>query len=170
MTVDYTSTAFGQIRNYTWDKLKTAGILDYNDYIADGFIEPLVPIIPVQQVPEFNNLVGNSPYIIYDYDTSSYSDEWWICEETIKFYVVSNDFSKIIQISQFLIDVFRRMDTSASELNAWQGDSGNFKFYTFSLVNASSPAPQDEEGGRVMSEIQISYKYSRFLDSNGNFI
>lgn len=169
MTVDYTLTAFSQIRNYTWEKLQDAKILDSNNYIADGFIEPLVPIIPVQQVPEFNNLVGNSAYLIYDYDTSSYSDEWWVCEETIKFNVVSNEFSKIIQISQFLIDLFRRMDSSAVDLNTWQGSNAKFKFFSFTLLGASSPSPSDEEGGRVMSEIQISYKYSRVLDSDGRF-
>ena len=166
---DYKDTAFGAIRSFMWEALQTASILDPNDYIADGFIEPLVPIIPVQQVPEFNNLVGNSPYIIYSYDTMSYSDEWWICEESITFNIVSNEFSKIIEISQFLIDLFRRMDSTAVDINAWQLSTSKFRFYTFSLANASSPVPYVEEGGRVMSQVEISYKYSRVLDSNGRF-
>lgn len=166
---DYKDTAFGAIRSFMWEKLQDYSILDSNDYIADGFIEPLIPIIPVQQVPEFNNLIGNSPYIVYSYDTMTYSDEWWICEEVITFNVVSNEFSKIVEISQFLVDLFRRMDSTAVDINGWQASTSKFKFFTFTLNSASSPAPYSEEGGRVMSQIEISYKYSRVLDSNGRF-
>ena len=169
MTVDYNDTAFGKIRSYTWAKLTEAGILSEYDYIADGFIEPLLPIIPVQQVPEFNNLVGDKPYIIYDYDLVSYSDDWFVCQETISFTIVSSNFSKIIQISQLLIDLYRRMDESARDLNIWQGANTNFKFFTFTLKDASSPTPFEEEGGRQMSQINITYKYSRILDASGRF-
>ena len=171
MTVNYSDTAFSRVRLFVWDKLKEVGLLDPNDYIADGFIEPLVPIIPVQQVPEFNNLVGNKTYLIYDYDVKPYDeDSWWICEETIVFTVVSNDFNAIISITQFLVDLFRRMDDSATDVNTYNGSTSIFKFFNFILNSASSPSPFEEEGGRQMADIDISYKYSRVLDSNGRFI
>jgi len=55
MTADYTKVAVYDIRMAIWDELKNAGILDPNDYYPDGFTDPLIPIVPSQQVPEFNN-------------------------------------------------------------------------------------------------------------------
>lgn len=169
MTVDYTDTAVGKIRAFLWDQLKANSIVDSFNYIADGFTTPLVPIIPVQQVPEFNNLIGNKPYIIYDYDINSYDDQWFICNEKIILTVVSSSFEEIIKITQFIIDLFRRMDETAVDINAWQGGDTKFKFFSFVLANASSPGPYEEEGGRQMAEIEIDYKYSRYLDENGRF-
>lgn len=169
MAVDYTITAFGKIRSFLWDNLKSSGVLNSNDYIADGFIQPLVPIIPIQQVPEFNNLIGNKPYIIYDYDINYVDEMWWICEEKVVFSIVSTDFDKIVQITQFMVDLFRRMDESAGDLNDVEPSTTKFKFFTIMLSGASSPSPSDEEGGRLMGEVQITYKYSRFLDENGRF-
>jgi hypothetical protein len=170
MAVDYTDTALSKVRLYLWEKFQSAGLLTASDYVADGFINPLVPIIPVQQVPEFNNLIGNKSYLIYDYDTSSYSDDWWVCEETVTFSVISSSFGEIVQMTQFMVDLFRRMDQTAKDINAWMGGNTNFKFFTFSLTSASSPTPYPEEGGRQMADIQITYRYSRILDSNGRFI
>lgn len=168
---NYADTAFGTIRLFLWDKLKEAGILSANDYIADGFIIPLVPIIPVQQVPEFNSLVGDKPYIIYDYDINSYDEQWWICEEKLVFTIVSSSFEKIVEITQFMVDLFRRMDESAKTLTEWQDlSTSKFKFFTFILSGAQSPTPYEEEGGRQMGEVSITYKYSRELDENNRFV
>lgn len=168
--VDYTDTAIAKVRMYLWENLVSAGILRESDYIADGFIQPLNPIIPTQQVPEFNNLVGNKTYIIYDADVSEYYDQWWICQESVIFTIVSTEYSKITEIAQFIIDLFRRTDESATDINDWQPSNSKFNFYTFVLKAASAPTPMLEEGGRQMAEVEISYKYSRNLDSAGRFL
>jgi hypothetical protein len=168
---NYADTAFGAVRGFLWDKLKEANILSAYEYIADGFTAPLVPIIPTQQVPEFNNLMGNKPYIIYDYDIASYDEQWWICEERLVFTIVASDFQKIIEITQFMIDLFRRMDETATDINAWQDlSTSKFKFFTFTLSGAQSPTPYEEEGGRQMGEVTVTYKYSRELDSHNRFM
>ena len=166
---NYAETAFSMVRLFLWDKLKESNILSSSDYIADGFISPLIPIIPVQQVPEFNNLIGNKPYIIYDYDIEFYSEEWWICEEKLVFTIVASEFEKIVEITQFMVDLFRRMDESAGDINDWQTGS-KFKFFTFILSGAQSPTPYEEEGGRQMGEVSVIYRYSRELDSGNRFV
>lgn len=169
MTVNYADSAVSKIRSYIWDKLTENQILLERDYIADNFIVPLVPIIPTQQVPEFNNLLGGKTYIVYDFEVSEYYDQWWICQENLILTVVSNDYSKIIEITQYLIDLFRRNDESAEDINVWQDSSSKFRFHTFILKSAMSPTPVAEEGGRQMGTVEITYKYSRNLDSNGRF-
>lgn len=170
MTVNYADTAISKIRSYLWESLVDADILLESDYIADGFIQALVPIIPTQQVPEFNNLIGNKTYIIYDTDITEYYDQWWICQENAVFTIVSTDYTKITEIAQFMVDLFRRMDESATDINEWQPNISKFNFYTFTLKAASAPTPAPEEGGRQMAEIEISYKYSRNLDSAKRFV
>ena len=171
MTVDYTKLAISEIRNYLWTKLKEYNLLDPNDYIADGFDIPLVPIIPSQQVPEFNNLIGDKPYIVYDFSVEDYGDDqWWICQESALFSIVSTDYLLISAITNAMVDIFRRMDESARDLNTSIGASNLFKFHTFKLNMASAPAPFTEEGGRQIGQIEIMYKYSRNLDSNGRFL
>lgn len=166
---DYNISAVGQLRLYIWDKLKEYNILDENDYIADGFDTPLIPIIPSQQIPEFNNLIGDKPYIVYTFNVGPYGDEWWVCEESVVFSIVSSDYGKIIEITQFLADILRRMDETALEINTWANQTTKFKFFSSSLTYISSPLPFDEEGGRQFGEIEFTYKYSRFLDSGGRF-
>lgn len=165
---NYADSAISKIRDFLWSNLVNDEILNPNDYIADGFLKPIVPIIPTQQVPELNNLIGNQTYIVYDFDISSYSDQWWICEETALFSIISNDFSKIIEIINYMVDLFRRLDDVGKEINAALPNGTKFKFYYVSLDSATSPSPYMEEGGRQIGQVGIRYEYSRLL-TNGRF-
>lgn len=170
MTVNYTDTAQGRIRSFLWNELTTNKILNENDYIADGFDIPLIPIIPVQQIPEFNNLIGDKPYLVYTFDNVNYSDTmWWVCHERLAFSIISADYNKIIQISNFMVDLFRRMDESATDINNFQNDS-KFKFFMFAVTSITSPEPFEQEGGRQMASLELDFKYSRELDSNGRYL
>lgn len=166
---DYAKTAVGEVRSFLWDNLKSDNILNENDYIADGFIHTLVPIIPAQQVPEFNNLISGKPYIIYDFEVGSYDSDYWICHENLILYIIAADYGKGVQILNYLVDLFRRMDNTAQDVNA-SSVSDTFKFHYFYVNKAESPLPMEEEGGNQISTIDISYKYSRRIGSNGRFI
>jgi hypothetical protein len=168
---DYSKTSSAVVRNYLWDQLKSYNLLNADDYIADGFDVPLIPIIPAQQVPEFNNLIGDKPYIVYDVEVNAYEpDQWWTCQENIMFSIISTDYMKIVSITNAIIDIFRRMDESAVDINNWQQHPLLFKFYNFSINFASYPAPFTEEGGRQIGQIEVVYRYSRDLSSNGRFL
>jgi hypothetical protein len=166
---NYADSAISKVRDFLWSNMVEDRILEPNDYIADGFSKLLVPIIPTQQVPEFNNLIGNKTYIVYDFDISSYTDQWWICEETALFSIISNDFSKILEITNYMVDLFRRLDDVGQEINKSLPSTTKFKFYYVSLESATSPSPYMEEGGRQIGQIGIKYEYSRLLNSNGRF-
>ena len=170
MTADYTKTAIGEVRDYLWKEIQETGILNKNDYIADGFSKPLIPIIPSQQIPEFNNLISGKPYIIYDFNVNTYDSDFWMCEETLQLSLVATSFSKIIELTNFLTDVFRRMDLTAKDINTSHDISSKFKFHYFYIQNIQSPDPVDEEGGNYMGYVDITYKYSRLIDQNGRFL
>ena len=117
-----------------------------------------------------NNLIGDLPYIIYDYQIDSYGDEWWICEETVIYTIVSNSVSKIFEISEFMIDLFRRKDLSGKDLQIFNTEKSLIKFYSICLESVSSPEPYESEGGRMSASEEISYKYSSYFGDRGRFV
>lgn len=165
--VDYGKLAFSTVRKLLWQELKSAGILSEQDYWAESFNSHLNPIIPSQQVPEFQNLLPAVPYIVYDVETMMYSSEYWICEEEAMFTVVTNDYGKNFEILELIKDLFRRYDQSAQDLN--QIETGSFKFLEVYLTGLMSPEYGEDEGGLVVGVARISYKYVRDILPSGRF-
>lgn len=180
MTVDYRNTAAYLIRGYVWENLQNDGILNPDDYIADGFTKPLVPLIPMSDVPQFKNLVPGAPYIIWDFSVNGYSEDFWICEEEMTFSVIHNDRNKIVEITMYLVDLLRRMDVTAAEVEEFEYNSlldnnGNltaepkFNFYNIYINNINN-TPEIDEGDIMVGEVWIRYKYSRRIGENYRFI
>ena len=164
MTADYTKVAFYDIRNVLWSELQAANLLDPNDYMADGFTKALVPIIPAQQVPEFNNLLPGKPYIIYDIMQNPTSVAWWMNEEIVTLNIISTNALQIQTIINFIHDVFRRYDKSAKEVNLQLASTSPFIFRFFKLEAADPVQPYVNEGGIMNASISIMYAYTRDLD------
>lgn len=167
---DYNKNARTIINKFLWNKITESGILESGDYRVDNSTQHIIPIVPAQQIPETNNLLNGLPYIIYDYAIESYDDAWWICEEKILYTIVSTSVSKISEISEFMVDLFRRKDLSGKELQSFNTEKNLIKFYSICLDSVSSPEPFETEGGRMAAQVEISYKYSRFVGQNGKFI
>lgn len=167
---DYKVNARSVINAFLWEELKNSGILKEDQYRPDNFTKSIVPIVPSQEIPELNNLIPDLPHIIYDYEVSGYGDEWWICEERMLYTVIANTVSEVSEIIELIIDLFRRVDDSGKEVQLFNPKSNTIKFYTISLDNASGPGIADLEGGRIAGSVEISYKYSRYLDSSGRFV
>jgi hypothetical protein len=68
-----------------------------------------------------------------------------------------------------MIDLFRRVDESGKDVQKFNPKDDKVIFYTVSLESVSGPAPIELEGGRVAGIVEISYKYSRYLDPSGRF-
>ena len=163
---DYKKVAVHDVRNVLWQELQDANLFDLNDYYADGFTQPLVPIIPAQQVPEFNNLLPGKTYIIYDILQSGLGVAWWMSQETITLNVVSRSTTEIQTILNFITDVFRRYDQSAKETNLQLSPSTPYNFHFFRLESADPIQAFHDEGGFMNGIISITYAYTRDLDQN----
>lgn len=167
---DYTENARTVINSFLWEELKSSGILDESNYRPDDkYTKAFMPIIPAQEVPEFNNLLPDQTYMVYDFEVEGYDDQWWICEETMLYSIISTSYSKIVEITEFMIDLFRRIDNSGQDVQLFNPKSNLIRFYSVSLSAANSPAPYETEGGRMIGSVQISYKYARILNSSGRF-
>jgi hypothetical protein len=164
MTTDYSKVAAFDVRSAIWQQLQQYGILDQQDYYADGMPNPLVPIIPSQQVPEFNNLLPGKTYITYDIIQKNYGVQWWVSEETMVMQIVSRSNDKILEIANFLTDLFRRYELSAYDIN---NSTSPFKFLYFKLESANPVQPFVDEGGFMSGDISFSYTYTREVDETG---
>ena len=163
---DYQKVALYDVRDMLWKELQDAKLLDPNDYYADGFSTPLIPIIPAQQVPEFNNLLPGKTYLIYDIVQNSVGVAWWMSQETITFTIVSRDSKEILTISNLITDVFRRYDKTAQEVNLQISPTSPFIFRFFRLDSADPVQAFHDEGGFMSGIISITYAYTRELNSN----
>jgi len=165
MTVDYSRVAAFDVRNAIWAELQRTGLLDPQDYYADGFSDPLIPIVPSQQIPEFNNLLPGKTYITYDVVQKNYGVQWWISEETMVMQIVSRSNSQIMAISNLLTDLFRRYELSAADINdvAYAANSP-FKFLYFRLESANPVQPFLDEGGYMSGDFSVVYTYTREVD------
>lgn len=169
MTI-YKQNARSIINSFLWQELKNTEVLDENDYRPDNFTKTLIPIIPAQEVPEFNNLLPDQTYIIYDYEINDYMDKWWICEEYMTYSIVGTKFGKVMEIIELMVDLFRRKDLAGKDLQTFNTNPSKIKFYSACLDSVSSPSPAEYEGGRIIGIVQITYKYSREVGSDGRFI
>jgi hypothetical protein len=168
MTVNYKLDAMLEIRKFLWQELVSAGIFDPEQYALDGG-GTTNPILPVQQPADMNQLFNGKKHIIYDKINISYEDNWMICNDQILFTIYSTQISEINEITNFMIDLFRRMDDSARDLNGSMAISSVFKFFSTYIVDISPTTPSKEMSGFYSSDIILQAKYSRFV-KNGRYI
>jgi hypothetical protein len=164
MTVNYKYVASYDVRKALLQELQGKGLIDLNDYIADGFNVPLEPVIPAQQVPEFNNLLPGKTYIIYDIMQSNMGTQWWLSEETITFDVVSRDQAEIQTIINLATDLFRRYDLTAKDVNLSLSANSPYVYHYFKIDSADPVQPFANEGGFMNGLISITYSYTREVD------
>lgn len=170
MTVNYKLDSTIELRKYLWEQMTTIGIFDDQEYYSDNLDSVINPIIPVQQSPELNQFLSGKKHIVYDKVGMSYDNLWMICSEQILFTIYSVDVSEINEIRNFMVDLFRRMDESAADINRWDGVSDNFKFHSIYISDMSPTSPSDELAGFLSSDVVLEVKYSRIIDSDGRFI
>jgi hypothetical protein len=162
---DYAYVASYDVRKMLLNELQSHNLYDPNDYYADGFVDPLEPVIPAQQVPEFNNLLPGKTYIIYDIIQRHTGVQWWMSEETITFDVTSRSQTEIQTIINFITDLFRRFDLAAQDVNLTLIPRSPYIYHYFRLESADPVQAFQDEGGFMSGLISITYGYTREVDS-----
>ena len=165
----YNSIASADIRQYIWESIQNAGILESSDYYVDNMAIELNPIIPTQQVPEFNNLLPGRTYMIYDFEVKNVPVQWWMTDESFTLTVISQNYEVVNQITNLMHDLFRRYDESATDLNTFLEGYTDFQYHHTLIDSIMSPEPFNTEGDYQMASVTISYSYSRKTGSNGRF-
>lgn len=168
MTVDYKVDAMFELRKFLWKELKAAGIFDAYDYYSDNLGTEIIPIIPVQQSPEMDQFLNGKKHIVYDKIGLSFEDIWLLACEKILFTIYSTDVTEIYEIRNLMMDLFRRMDESAQDVNNSIGSS-KLKFHSIHVIETSPIEPSLELKGFMSTDVILEAKYSRTTDSKGRF-
>ena len=166
--IDYNIDAMYEIRKHLWQELILNKIFNDSDYYSDNIGKEIIPIIPVQQQPELNQFLSGKKHIVYDKIGLSYEENWMICCEKILFTIYATDFSEINQIRNLMLDVFRRMDDSAKDLNASKSTT-KIKFFNTMVVEISPTEPSQELQGFLSADVILEVKYARITDGAGRF-
>lgn len=165
---NYNIDAMYEIRKHLWRELQSNNMLDPNSYYSDNLGEAIIPIIPVQQAPEMSQFLSGKTHIVYDKIGSTYEENWMICCEKISFTIYSVDHAEINAIRNMMMDVFRRMDDSAKDLNNSKS-TDKIIFHNTMIVDMSPTEPSEELAGFLAADIILEVKYSRTVRSTGRF-
>jgi hypothetical protein len=165
---NYNIDAMYEIRKHLWRELQLNNMLDPNSYYSDNLGEAIIPIIPVQQAPEMSQFLSGKTHIVYDKIGSTYEENWMICCEKISFTIYSVDHAEINAIRNMMMDVFRRMDDSARDLNNSRS-TDKIIFHNTMIVDMSPTEPSEELAGFLAADIILEVKYSRTVGSTGRF-
>jgi hypothetical protein len=168
MTVDYKIDAMFELRKFLWTQLKLTGLFDQEDYYSDNLGSEIIPIIPVQQLPEMDQFLNGKKHIVYDKIGLSYEENWLICCEKVLFTIYSTDITEIYEIRNLMTDLFRRMDESAKDVNSLK-TTNKLIFHNVMIVETTPIEPSLELQGFLSTDVILEVKYSRVTDSLGRF-
>lgn len=164
---DYSLSITSDLRKWLWSELQAEGILSASDYQVGAL--SIVPIVPVQQQPELLDKIGGKPFIIFDtVERSVDSDLWYIHNESVLFSVFCEDFATANKIRSLMIDLFRRQDASAADLNRFTA-AQDFGYLNITVEENRSTRAERSTTGRLSFDMIIGVKYVRHLGSSGRF-
>lgn len=158
------------LNKFVWSRLESAGLLDKSNYSG------LIPIIPTQQIPVFNEMGTQKPFIVYNYIVVGYSVALWSHTEQMTYTVYSDDETQLRRIQNFLVDLLRRFDITAQEVNDFVGapndpgdlvnpshdtDDRQFDFKFVTVIAGQGPEPFTTEKGRQSVGVTVRYNYTR---------
>lgn len=168
MTVDYKIDAMFELRKFIWNQLKQYSLFDQDDYYSDNLGSEIIPIMPVQQIPEMDQFLNGKKHIVYDKIGMSYEENWLICCEKILLTLYSTDITEIYEMRNLMVDLFRRMDESAKDVNASRS-TNKLIFHSIHIVETSPIDPSTELQGFLSTDVILEVKYSRVTDGIGRF-
>jgi hypothetical protein len=84
------------------------------------------------------------------------------------FTIYSTDVSQINAIRNLMLDVFRRMDLSAKDLNRSK-DTNKIIFFNTMVLEITPTEPSMELDGFLSTDVILEVKYARVTDQLGRF-
>ena len=154
--------------SYFWQELKSTEILDATDYYVDDFEAELMPIVPVQDLPQMRNYLGDKTYLIYSVNNlPNKNGNWFIKQEVITFTVFSPSFNKLSQVCMLAEDALNRLTDTGKDITNL--NNSEFTFHCFE-TEYDIYGEAESEGGRMYAEIVVVYEYTRDLAQTGRYL
>jgi hypothetical protein len=159
--MSYSDTPSTDLRRWLWAELQAKEIVLASDYTVNG-TGLIIPIVPVQQQPELIDKIGSKPFITYDFVTEYVESDLWIinCEQTL-FTVWCDNFAQATKIKNLMIDMFRRQDESAKDLNTIA--TSGIAYLNITIISNSWSTSERSDTGRRSFDMVVETKYVRDL-------
>lgn len=171
---DYSNLAVYQVNKFVTAKLREQNIIpleaDYITQVSNSSMDiPLSFITPAQQSPEQTTMFDTNdvegftdlPFINYTISYKAEPDMPWMNCGQVSYIVYTQDIDKLLEIGNYIVDLCKREDYSAADINHFlvSDTSNKFLFTTMSVLNAGGPMESESEGGRYGFMIVISFDY-----------
>ena len=167
MPPQYNKLPAFNVISYLWDGLVNAEILDPTDYYVDEFEDEIIPIVPVQDLPQTRNYLGDKPYIVYEVINLPIQDgQFYMKQEELIFAVYSPSFSKLVEICMLAEDLLNRSSLTGHDITKYS--NSQFTFHCFN-TEYQIVGPSESEGGRMEAMIVVTYEYTRDLTASGRY-
>lgn len=156
------------LNRYLWAQIETQGILDKNNYGG------LIPIVPVQETAGLKQAmdeqagVGSFPYIVYNWNTNGYNQDWFNATDQIVYVVNATDQKKLRELTLLILEVFKRYDESAAAVNNFIFKSTlgpaykayDYKHISISSASGGTPTMLDNEPIEAVITVRVAYTNS----------
>ncbi len=152
------------VNRYVWHFLTSSGVLNPSEYYAADLDLTIIPIHPVQEVPELANHLDDKPYIVYDVftgtNTTGSQDEWWVERDEVIYTIYAPSIEKINDIIRSFRNNCKKMDESARSLQQFLSTDTDFWYQELCFDWAEVSESTRDEAGRQLGQVKISYNYS----------
>jgi hypothetical protein len=153
------------VNRYLWSRIKGEGLLTEANYSG------LVPILPVEETPEFLTIIDSQPgiqsypYIVYSWSRVNTGQAWFHKSHNIAYSIRSSDDDKMGQLLNLFEKTFQDYDSAAIRLNEFIATNGSatHKRYNFTYINIQvlgAPMPAESENGVSEALVTISVNYT----------
>lgn len=170
----WSSSPVYKINNFISAKLREENIIpSVSNYITelsgiDGDVQ-LSFIIPSQQMADISTPYDSTsldldgfidlPFASYTMTIEGLSDRSYLTCGQISYIFYTSDIEKLVEIVNYTIDLCKREEYSAADLNDYlESDSSNpFDFKSLSVQNAVGPMEAETSGGRHAFLVVIAF-------------
>lgn len=178
MTTDYSSIGTYQLNKWLLNKLKdltwvndSTGLQEkvFKAYQFAGGTTPLLPMIQGAQVPDFTNLTGGPPFIVFSYSTGA-GVSWERKREQAAYVIWDGNTLRERVIQNYMINLLERFELTAEEINDYLfglNAQNPFEFKYVQMTTATSPDPAITEQGRQKGLVVAAFEYTRAMDNRG---
>lgn len=171
MTVsNYNLVGTYELNKWIWSKLQTfdwkTGERAFKDYTGAGGTVNLIPMIQGGQVPDFTNLAGGPPFIVFNYSTGG-GIHWECTYEQTAYLIWDSNSARLRAVQNYMADLLKRFEWTAAEVNDFLGTTTPFDFKYTNVTTVTSPDPALTEMGRQKGLVVVAHEYTRDMDQRG---
>jgi hypothetical protein len=175
MSDEYSSIGTYQVNRWLTEKFKT--LMWVNDetgveekvFKAYSFADPsgvnIPPMVQGGPQPQWTNLAGGPPFIVFSYSTGS-GVQWERKREQAAYVIWDGNTKRLRTIQNYMINLLERVDWTAMEVNDFLG-ANPFDFKYFQVTTATSPDPALSEQGRQKGVVVTAFEYTRDMTQRG---